>query len=120
MSLGYCGIAKIYDQDEDNIYYLYSGENWNEPTSSKDDRYLYDGLIRINKAAFKDGKGTDYICYMSNGIKAGKIEVMIECKNAFIRYKNFNFDYIAHRIILRIFEKFQESRAYPEEVGFIQ
>lgn len=120
MSLGYCGLSKMYDKDEKDIYYLYSGENWNEPTSGEDDRYLYDGLIRISKAAFKSGKGTDYICCVSNPIKNGDIEVMIECKNAFRRYGNFDFDYIAYRILLHIFEEFQKNKVYPEKAAFIQ
>ena len=110
----------MYDQDEKDIYYLYSGENWNEPTSGEDDCYLYDGLIRINKAAFKAGKGTDYIYCVSNAIKNGDIEVMIECKNAFRRYGNFNFHYIAYRILLHIFKEFRENKVYPEKAAFIQ
>lgn len=120
MSLGYCGTCKIYNQDDKDIYYLYSGENWNVPTSGKDDRYLYDGLIRIDRTAFKGGKGTDYIYNVGSAINDGKIEVMIECKNAFRRYKGFDFDYIAYRILLHIFQEFQENKVYPEKTGFIQ
>ncbi len=118
MSLGFCGLCKIYDQDEKNIYYSYSGENWNEPTSKKGDRLLYDGLIKIKKSTFVSETATSYFSKVYDSIANGDIKVLIECKNAFRRYTDF--DYIALRVLFNIFKEYEEDNDYPIKTGFIQ
>lgn len=112
MSLGYIGYARYKEEIDGCLIYEYSGENWNTPYE-KGDCFLYDGLISIEKSVFNEE---------SWGVAAdeGRIKVVKECKNAFYRWKNLKFDYLALRILTHIFNEYREKGEIPEKVAFIQ
>ncbi len=118
MSLGYCALGKLKCQDDIYVYYLYSGENWNDKDCKIDDRLLYDGLIKIDKNIFN--KDNAYYNNISSAIMDGKIQVVIECRNAFYRFNDIKFDYLALRIVYNIFKQYRINYVLPEKVGFIQ
>jgi hypothetical protein len=112
MSLGYIGICQKYSEDDTAVIYTYSGENWNDGGQSKHgDRYLQDGIIFIDKAKLThDWKQIllDKSIYLDR-----------ECKNAFHR-NNIAIDYIAWRLLCKIFKILQTEGYFPEHEAFIQ
>jgi hypothetical protein len=111
MSLGYIGYGRYKEENEGNLLFEYSGENWNVP-HNEGDRFLYDGLISIDKSILNEEN-------WGKAIEEGRIQVIRECKNAFYRWE-MKFDYLALRIIIHIFNEYKEKGEVPEEVCFIQ
>jgi len=111
MTLGYTGYGRFKEEKDGCLIYEYSGENWNAPYE-KGDCLLYDGLISIDKNVFNEeswGKAAD----------EGRIKVLRECKNAFYRW-DFEFDYLALRIVTHIFNEYRENGEIPKKVAFMQ
>lgn len=112
MSLGYIGYSRYKEERDGSLIYEYSGENWNLPYN-KGDCLLYDGLISIEKNVLEEDS---YV----KAIEDGRIKVIKECKNAFYRFKDIKFDYLALRIIINIFKDYKKSGDIPQKVAFIQ
>ena len=112
MSLGYIGYGRYNEEIDGCLIYEYSGENWNAQ-HNEGDCLLYDGLFSIQKNVLVEES-----CV--NAIKDGRIKILKECKNAFNRFKDTNFDYLALRIIIHIFNDYKESGEIPQKVTFIQ
>jgi len=112
MSLGYTGYGRYKEERDGCLIYEYSGENWNTPYN-KGDCLLYDGLISIEKNVLDEDS---YV----KAIEDGRIKIIKECKNAFNRFKDIKFDYLALRIIIHIFNDYKESGVIPQNVAFIQ
>ena len=56
MSIGYHGFAKLFSEDDNFVYYAYSGANFNDKTRDEEANYYYDGRFQINTRL--DLKGT--------------------------------------------------------------
>jgi len=139
MSLGYEGVCKLVDQDDELVIYAYSGANYNENyEEQKLHRLDYDGVIMIHKRCleepeiqrkmkrrpsgrkFESVKRIVLFPNISDHIKNGDIVIEKECHNAFRRYSTMSVDYIAHLLLIKIFEFYQENGRLPEKEGFIQ
>lgn len=111
MSRGYVGFARYKQESNGFLIYEYSGENWNVPHDIGD-HSLYDGLISIEKNLLGEDS-------WSGAIEEGRIKIIKECKNAFYLY-NLKVDYLAIRIISKIFSEYKEKGEIPEKVAFFQ
>jgi hypothetical protein len=112
MSLGYIGICQKHTEDDTAVIYTYSGENWNDGGKSKHgDRYLQDGIIFIDKTKLK--------LEWPQNLPNKSIYLDRECKNAF-RRNNIAIDYIAWRLLCKIFKTLQSESHFPEQEAFIQ
>ena len=139
MSLGYTGMCKKELEDDEIVIYSYSGENWNDDGKSKSgDSLLYDGSFIIYKDCLEEPeihtklkrmpsgrkkmveKRITHTLELSKHIENKKVFVEKECKNAFRRGATMPIDYIAYRLILHIFERYQLDGELPEIESFIQ
>lgn len=112
MSLGYIGICQKHTEDDTAVIYTYSGENWNDGGKSKHgDRYLQDGIIFIDKTKLTHD--------WEKSLLDNSIYLDRECKNAFHR-NNIAIDYIAWRLLCKIFKILQTEGYFPEHEAFIQ
>ena len=112
MSLGYTGYGRYKEERDGWLIYEYSGENWNVPYN-KGDCLLYDGVISIDRTVLDEDGYVEAIEY-------GRIKIIKECKNAFNRFKDIKFDYLALRIIIHILNDYKENGEIPHNVAFIQ
>jgi hypothetical protein len=138
MSLGYTGMCKKELEDDEIVIYSYSGENWNDGGKSKSgDSLLYDGSFIIYKDCLEEPEIHIKRKKMPSGRKKfvekrivlfpnlfehlenKKIVIEKECKNAF-RVQEIPIDYIAYRLLLHIFERYQFEGALPEKEVFFQ
>jgi len=139
VSLGYTGMCKKELEDDEIVIYSYSGENWNDDGKSKSgDSLLYDGSFIIYKDCLEEPeihtklkrmpsgrkkmveKRITHTLELSKHIENKKVFVEKECKNAFRRGATMPIDYIAYRLILHIFERYQLDGELPEIESFIQ
>ena len=139
MSLGYTGMCKKELEDDEMVIYSYSGENWNDGGKSKSgDSLLYDGSFIIYKECLEEPeihtklkrmpsgrkkiveKRITHTLELSKYLETKKVFVESECKNAFRRGATMPIDYIAYRLILHIFERYQLDGVLPEIESFIQ
>lgn len=139
MSLGYTGMCKKELEDDEMVIYSYSGENWNDGGKSKSgDSLLYDGSFIIYKDCLEEPeihtklkkmpsgrkkvieKRITHTPKLSEHLENKKVFVERECKNAFRRGATMPIDYIAYRLILHIFERYQLDGELPEKESFIQ
>lgn len=138
MSLGYIGLCKKILEDEQVVIYSYAGENWNDGGKSKTgDVHLQDGMITIYKDCLEQVDVHRHIKKTPSGrkktiekrivtipslddyIKSERIVIDQECKNAF-RCGSMKVDYIAYRLLLHIFKRYQTGDELPDEERFIQ
>jgi len=125
MSLGYIGCCKKYIEDENQVYYLYSGSNWNNPDNKKEAEKAYDGIFYIMKNPVKQMITLpiiqiSYIDIAFQAIKNGSALIEKECKNAFRRYSKIDIDYIGFTLIKCVFKQYLRDGIYPESDAFIQ
>ena len=139
MSLGYEGTCKLVIQDEEVAVYAYSGANINDNYEFRKAHILdYDGEILIYKRCleepeihtkikrrpsgrkYEEVKRITHFPSIVEHIKNGDVVIEKECFNAFRRYDNMDVDYIAYRLILKIFMYYQENGILPEKEVFIQ
>ena len=139
MSLGYEGVCKLVEQDEEIAIYAYSGANINDNYELRKQHILdYDGEILIYKRCleepeihtktkrrpsgrkYEEVKRITHFPSVAKHIKNGDVVIEKECFNAFRRYANMEIDYIAYRLIEKIFTYYQENGCLPEKEGFIQ
>ena len=109
MSLGYVGKCIKLSEDEEQVLYSYSGENWNSETSREGDRDLQDGLFVI----YKNIEADDKIIF------GGKAKVLRECKNA-VKVSDESVDRIACMLIWKVLDSYEKTGAFSEESRFIQ
>lgn len=138
MSLGYQGVCKMIMQDEEMCVYAYSGLNVNDnfkfgKAHSRD----YDGEIVIYKRCleepeihtkikrrpsgrkYEEVKRITHFPLIASHIEHGDIVIEKECINAFRRY-TLDVDYIAYRLLIKIFLYYQQKGFLPEQECFIQ
>lgn len=141
MSLGYCGMCLKVMEDDEAVVYSYAGENWNDGGKSKSgDSLLQDGIIFIYKRCLEEPEIHSKVRRTSSGrkklitkrithipsicahVNSGDIIVEKECKNAFQRplFESMPLDYIAYRLLIHIFTRYQEYGVLPEKEAFIQ
>jgi hypothetical protein len=139
MSLGYTGMCKKELEDDEIVIYSYSGENWNDGGKSKSgDSLLLDGSFVIHKDCLEEPEIHTKLKKMPSGrkkviekrithtprlsiyLETKKVYVEKECKNAFRRGATMPIDYIAYRLILHLFERYQVDGELPEIERFIQ
>jgi len=131
MSIGYHGFAKLISEDDDFVYYAYSGANFNDKTRDQEADHYYDGRFRINKEILQRIEmlpDTDYPYYSWTDIAVDEGYFIIdrECQNAFHNSlgREYPFDYILLRLLYNIFEDIyklnDEIKEFPEKVVFIQ
>lgn len=139
MSLGYEGVCKLVDQDNEIAIYAYSGANYNENCDEqKTHRLDYDGVIMIHKRCLEEPeihtsikrrpsgrkyesvKRITHVPRIGDHIRCGDIVIEKECRNAFRRGNSSEKDYIALAILIKIFEFYQKNGHLPEKEGFIQ
>jgi len=124
MTLGYIGHCKKYEEDDQMIFYAYSGSDWNSPTNNKDAENAYDGMLFIDKSVLnlqrdKAKRQTEYIDWCINAIINGAAGVLQPCQNAFHRGVP-DIDCIANHCLFHIFERVYRDGVFPEREGFIQ
>ena len=138
MSLGYCGMCLKQADDSEMAIYSYAGENWNDDGKSQSgDCMLQDGVIVIYKRCLEEPEIHEKVKRMPSGrkklvtkrithypsigdhIRAGDIIIEKECKNAFRRPSYMPIDYIANKLLPKIFISYQENGALPEKEIFI-
>jgi hypothetical protein len=137
MSLGYEGVCKLVDQDNELAIYAYSGADWANPAHRNHIRD-YDGIILIYKQCLEEpeihtrmqrrSSGRKYesikiithIPDINKHIMDGNIIIDRECKNAIRRGSGSIVDYIAHKLLLKIFVYYQEKGVLPEIAAFVQ
>ena len=139
MSLGYEGVCKLIEQDEEFAIYAYSGADINDNYELRKQHILdYDGEILIYKRCLEEPEihtkikqrpsGRKYeevkrITHFPNvveHIRNGDVVIEKECFNAFKRYSCMEIDYIALNLLYKIFTYYQENGCLPEKEGFIQ
>ena len=139
MSLGYEGVCKLVEQDEEMAIYVYSGANINDNYELRKQHALnYDGEFLIYKRCleepeihtkikrspsgrkYEEVKRITHFSSVAKHIENGDVVIEKECFNAFRRYANAEIDYIAYRLIEKIFTYYQENGCLPEKEGFIQ
>ena len=139
MSLGYEGVCKLIDQDDELAIYAYSGANINDNYEEQKKHCLdYDGVLVIHKRCLEEPeihvkvkrrpsgrkyesvKRITHFPYISDHIQIGDIVIEKECHNAFRRYSTMEIDYIAHILLIKIFESYQKNGRLPQKEGFIQ
>ena len=138
MSLGYSGVCKLLEQDEEVAIYAYSGANINDEATQGEHRLDYDGEILIYKRCLEEpeihakikrrSSGRKYesvkrITHLPNilrHVENGEVVIEKECRNAFRRHGDTEIDYIAHTLLIKIFIYYQENGQLPEKEGFIQ
>ena len=139
LSLGYCGKCKLIEQNDDDVRYSYSGENWNRENSRAGDIDLLDGVIcvfkrcleepeiHINNKKMPSGKRKIiekrivHTPAIEKHIADGDIVIEKKCKNEFKRMITSEVDcYIAHMLLNRIFETYQRDGELPKEESFLQ
>ena len=139
MSLGYEGMCKLVMQDDETAIYAYSGANINDNYElRKQHVFEYDGEIVIYKRCletpeihtkikckpsgrkYEEEKRITHFPNVIDHIQKGDIIIEKECFNAFRHYANIEMDYIAYRLIVKIFAYYQENGCLPEKEGFIQ
>ena len=137
MSLGYVGICRKAAEDDEMTIYTYAGENWNDGRSQSGDALLQDGVIVICKRCLEEPEINTHIRRRPSGrkytevkrithvpslgthLKNGDIVIEKECKNAFRKPSYAPVDYIALRLLYRIFKAYQETGELPEKEMFI-
>lgn len=139
MSLGYEGVCKLVEQDEEFVIYAYSGANINDNYELRKLHTLdYDGEILIYKRCleepeihtkikrrpsgrkYEEVKRITHLPSVGEHISNGDVVVTKECFNAFRRYGSVDVDYIAYQLIFKIFQSYQENGFLPEKEVFIQ
>jgi len=123
MSLGFIGFCRKESEDDSTIYYAYSGANWNDKSQNKNYEKSFDGVFAIDKSVLRwkascPHKQTESIDWTYNAIDSGLAVVIRECQNSF-RLDSIEMDYIAHRLLLKIFEELHKTE-FPENAAFIQ
>ncbi len=112
MSLGYTGMCKKVAEDECLVIYSYAGENWNDGVKSKSgDCQLQDGMFTIHKDDFCED--------IERCIQIGIIKIDRECKNAFCK-SGVPCDYIAWRLLRRLYIAYEQNGLFSETATFIQ
>jgi len=124
MSLGYIGYCRKSLEDENIVYYEYSGADWNNPDNDLESEMAYDGEICISKNILeqtrtKAKQQTEYINWTYNAIENGDANIILPCKNAFTRGTD-KIDYIARHCLLKIFKRAYHDGVFPEKEAFIQ
>ena len=137
MSLGYEGFCKLVEQDEEIAIYEYSGADFDNVQHMAHVRD-YDGEIWIYKRCleepeihtkikrrpsgrkYEEVKRITHLPSVREHIKNGEVIIEKECVNAVRRHANADIDYIAYRLIIKIFTYYQENGFLPEEEMFIQ
>jgi len=121
MSLGFVGHCKKKSEDENGVFYAYSGANWNIPRDRNADE-AYDGEFFISKSvlAWERNKTKQYehIEWVSKSIKTGNTVIVKPCKNSFKRIGSI--DYIAYCCLLKVFKHIYNDGIFPEKECFIQ
>ena len=139
MSLGYEGVCKLIEQDEEFVIYAYSGANINDNYELRMAHALdYDGEILIYKRCLEEPDIHTKIKQRPSGhkceevkrithfpnvvehVRNGDVVIEKECFNAFKRYSGMEIDYIALNLLYKIFTYYQENGCLPEKEGFIQ
>ena len=139
MSLGYEGTCKLVMQDEETAVYAYSGANINDNYELRKAHVLdHDGRILIYKRCLEEPeihtkikrrpsgrkygevKRITHFPSIAEHIKSGDVVIEKECFNGFRRYADMDVDYIAYRLIVKIFMYYQENGILPDKEGFIQ
>lgn len=112
MSLGYTGTCRKVAEDDHIVIYSYAGENWNDRWNSKQgDLQLLDGMFTIQKDSF--------CTCLEKCMQTNAINIDRKCKNAFGK-PDIPCDYIAWRLLHRIFDYHQKNNQFPEQASFIQ
>ena len=134
MSIGYGGSARIVMKDEKTVMYEYAPYNLNDKDYKNGNR-IYDGLIIISKDALVEPEIHEKLKRMPSGRKkhivrrvrsnvdysallaAGKI--IVENSRYCWNFTGANEDIgmIAMRIILHIFDQYQDEGILPETVS---
>ncbi|MBO4950160.1 MAG: hypothetical protein J6E38_03980 [Clostridia bacterium] len=113
MSLGYTGICKKESEDDKTAVYTYAGENWNDCGQSKSgDSHKQDR----NMVVYKECLNSEDIV---KNFENGRIFLEKKCKNAFIRCEEIPFDYIAYRLLRKVFDSYKKNGNLPDEESFI-
>ena len=139
MSLGYMGVCKLVEQDEEIVIYAYSGMDIDDNHELRRVHFLdYDGEIWIYKRCleepeihikikrrpsgrkYEEIKRITHVPSVLKHIKNNDVVIEKECANAFRRSGNIDVDYIAYRLIDKIFTYYQEHGCLPEKEGFAQ
>ena len=126
MSLGHIGYCKKDAEDSAAVFYAYSGADWGNKTQSKADETAFDGTLAIDKTVLqwkpsKPRKQTESLGWTRSAIENGQAVVLKECRNAFRRFNPASdIDYIALRLLCKIFEYLHETGKLPDKESFIQ
>ena len=138
MSLGYRGFCKKVLEDDDLVFYTYGGENWNLEHSTWGDINLQDGLFCIYKQCLEEPethiktkrlpssrkkrvtRRISHFPSIIDQLQKGNIVIEKECKNAFRKPSTSPIDYIAYRLLIHIFWRYQTDGKLPESESFIQ
>ena len=136
MSLGYEGVCKLVDQDDEIAIYVYIGADIDCKTQIAY-RFDLDGVITIYKRCLEEPeihtrikrrpsgkkyesiKRITHIPDISKHLNNGDVIIEKECKNA-CRRGNMKTDYIAYRLLMKIFIYYQENGILPEHEMFMQ
>lgn len=117
MSLGFLGKCKLVSVEGDRVWYCYGGENWNIPEKSHMNEE-YDGHIEFDSSLFDHLFAENMFDIIYNNINTDNI-IIIPSQNDFFRGDTHVY-YIAHHLIMHIFDYYKKYKKYPEVEAFIQ
>lgn len=133
MSRGFGGWGYIADQDKNTVLYQYGSYNLNDP-QYRNEEHLSDGIIVIDKKSLVEPDIHEKIKRFPNGKKRlivkkivvevpyrelyryGKIQIQ-NCSNCW-ETRFDNKDFIAWRLVERVFSKYQEDGQLPEKIHY--
>ena len=134
MSVGECGAARIVLEDYETVIYEYFADSLNYPEYRNKD-FIYDGLITVSKSALVEVEIHRKVKRMPSGRKklvekrvSAEVNWNELCQNGLIQVKNSRychrisdngFGIIAFRLVVKIFDIYQETGALPQAVNFI-
>ncbi len=133
MSLGYGGWCYIDAQDEQTVIYRYGTYNLND-TKFRNKEHICDGMITIDKNSLVEPEIHEKIKRFPNGkkkliVKRISVDVPYEelFKNKKIEIENSNncwetmahgYDFMALRLVFKIFNDYQENGVLPEHISY--
>ena len=130
MSMGYGGFCRKVAEDENMVIYEYAVYNLNMP-EHKDARDIFDGRIIIEKSGLVEPEIHEKMKRMPSGRRklvvkriireipceelfaAGKIRIE-DCSHCW-KQMELGCDFIAFRLVMKIFRYYQENDKLPEE-----